>query len=154
MTIKFSLLLLFNIFAICVFSQDAIRINAFNLDEGIAIQGYDPVAYFTEGRAVKGKKELGAVAYGAVKYYFSSKANKDAFIKSPVSYEPQYGGWCAYAMGSDGSKVDINPETFKIIGGKLFLFYNRLFNNTLKTWNKNEAVLRKNADANWQKIFH
>ena len=57
-------------------------------------------------------------------------------------------------MGNDGSKVEIDPETFKIVGGKLYLFYNRFFNNTLKSWNKNEAALKAKADANWQKIFH
>jgi hypothetical protein len=56
-------------------------------------------------------------------------------------------------MGSDGTKVDVDPETFKIIDGKLFLFYNRLFNNTLKTWNKNEPQLKLNADINWRKIY-
>ncbi|HZE82850.1 MAG TPA: YHS domain protein, partial [Puia sp.] len=69
-------------------------------------------------------------------------------------YEPQYGGWCAYAMGKDGSKVEVDPGTFKIVNGKLFLFYNRFFNNTLKTWNKDEDHLHKNADNNWQKLTH
>ncbi len=136
------------------YSQDTERKKNFNLDDGIAIHGYDPVTYFTIGKAVKGKKEFGAVAYGGISYHFSSVENKELFRKNPAAYEPQYGGWCAYAMGSDGSKVDVDPETFKIIAGKLYLFYNRLFNNTLKTWNKNESSLKKNADANWQKIFH
>ena len=63
------------------------------------------------------------------------------FASNPAKYEPQYGGWCAYAMGHDGSKVEVDPETFKIINGKLFLFYNRFFNNTLKTWNQDESKL-------------
>ena len=138
------------------FSQDAtqLRKKQFNLEDGIAIDGYDPVAYFKEGKAVKGKKDIGTVFHDGILYRFSSNENKEAFKKSPASYEPQYGGWCAYAMGNDGSKVNIDPETFKIVGGKLYLFYNRLFNNTLKSWNKNEATLKKNADTNWQKIFH
>lgn len=138
------------------FSQDAVQLRKkqFNLEDGIAIQGYDPVAYFKEGKAIKGKKDVGTIFFDGVTYRFSSNENKEAFKKSPASYEPQYGGWCAYAMGNDGSKVEVDPETFKIIGGKLYLFYNRLFTNTLKTWNKNEATLKKNADANWQKIFH
>lgn len=139
-----------------VFAQDPseLRKKQFNLEDGIAIQGYDPVAYFTAGKAVKGKKEIGTVFFQGVNYRFSSAENKETFKKNPAAYEPQYGGWCAYAMGNDGSKVDIDPETFKIIGGKLYLFYNRLFNNTLKSWNKNEASLKQHADANWQKIFH
>jgi hypothetical protein len=55
-------------------------------------------------------------------------------------------------MGSSGEKVDIDPETFKIVDGKLYLFYNRFFNNTLKTWNKDEAHLRSSADKNWMKF--
>ena len=79
-------------------------------------------------------------------YNFSSQANKDLFLKNPASYEPQYGGWCAYAMGYSGEKVEINPETFKILDGKLYLFYNAFFNNTLKSWNKDEVNLKKKAD--------
>lgn len=55
-------------------------------------------------------------------------------------------------MGSTGEKVEVDPETYKIIAGKLYLYYNHLFNNTLKTWNKNEKELKNKADANWQKI--
>lgn len=76
------------------------------------------------------------------------------FLKNPASYEPQYGGWCAYAMGANGEKVEINPETFKIVDGKLNLYYNAFFNNTLKSWNKDEGNLKKKADANWKKIIN
>ena len=136
-------------------AQDAtaLRKKNFNLEKGVAIKGYDPVAYFTENKAVKGSKDL-AVAYDGAVYYFSSETNKQAFKINPSKYEPQYGGWCAYAMGHDGSKVEVDPETFKIIDNKLYLFYNKYFNNTLKTWNKDEGNLKKQADANWQKIFH
>lgn len=123
----------------------------YNLENKLAIQGYDPVAYFTAGKAVKGKKEINA-AHNGIVYYFSTKANKEAFVKNPAQYEPQYGGWCAYAMGSNGEKVEIDPETFKIIEGKLYLFYNAYFNNTLKSWNKDEKNLKKKADANWKKL--
>ena len=56
-------------------------------------------------------------------------------------------------MGAKGTKVEVDPETFKIINGKLYLFYNKYLNNTLTTWNKNEADLKSKADANWQKIY-
>lgn len=129
------------------------RVEQFNLEKNnVAVQGYDVVSYFKQSKAVKGKKEL-AVSYEGVIYYFSNQANKDAFKKNPTSFEPQYGGWCAYAMGDSGDKVEINPETFKIIEGKLYLFYNAYFNNTLKSWNKDENNLRKKADANWKKII-
>jgi YHS domain-containing protein len=124
----------------------------YNLDKKVAIQGYDPVAYFTMKKAVKGKSNL-ASSYEGVTYYFSSQANKDLFLKNPTSYEPQYGGWCAYAMGSSAEKVEVDPETFKIVDGKLHLFYNAYFNNTLKSWNKDEVNLKAKADSNWKKII-
>ena len=135
-------------------AQDAtgLRQKQFNLENKVAIQGYDPVAYFIQGKAVKGSKDL-SVFYQGVTYYFSSQANKDAFKKSPDQYEPQYGGWCAYAMGAKGEKVEVDPKTFKIVAGKLYLFYNRFLNNTLTDWNKDESNLKQNADKSWLKIY-
>lgn len=127
------------------------RLKHFNLEGKLAIQGYDPVAYFNQHEAVKGKKEW-AVSHQDVLYYFSSVANKEEFKKNPSQYEPQYGGWCAYAMGSKGEKVSVDPETFKVTNGKLYLFYNKFFNNTLTDWNKNEKGLQTKADANWKTI--
>ena len=74
--------------------------------------------------------------------------------RNPQKYEPAYGGWCAYAMGAKGQKVSVDPETFKIVDGRLNLFYNKFFNNTLEDWNKDEGNLKKKAEANWQKIYH
>lgn len=153
---KFLLLTILAVSSVVAFSQDAtaVRKKHFNLSKsGLAIDGYDPVAYFKSNKPVEGKKEFAVSHQGAV-YYFSSAENKDAFIKNPSSYEPQYGGWCAYAMGKNGEKVSVDPETFKIINGKLFLFYNRFFNNTLTSWNKDETNLKTKADINWQKTFH
>jgi YHS domain-containing protein len=136
------------------FAQTAAkRTSHFNLEKKVAIQGYDPVAYFMQKKAVKGKSSI-ASSYEGVTYYFSSQANKETFIKNPSSYEPQYGGWCAYAMGATGEKVEIDPETFKIVDGKLNLYYNAYFNNTLKSWNKDEVNLKKKADANWKKVLN
>lgn len=126
--------------------------NQYNLENGIALKGYDPVAYFTEHKPIKGEKQYAVEVQGAT-YFFSSSANKEEFQKNPSKYKPQYGGWCAYAMGKDGSKVEVDPGTFKIIDGRLFLFYNQFFNNTLKSWNKDEVRLHRSADANWQKII-
>lgn len=127
------------------------RIKTYNLQNKIAILGYDPVAYFKVNKAIKGEKKYSSTHEGVV-YYFSSNENKEVFLKNPLSFEPQYGGWCAYAMGETGDKVEINPTTFKVIEGKLYLFYNAFFNNTLKPWNKNETVLKTKADKNWKKI--
>ncbi|HET9746080.1 MAG TPA: YHS domain-containing (seleno)protein [Chitinophagaceae bacterium] len=138
------------------FSQDgtAIRKKHFNLSKsGLAIDGYDPVAYFKSNKAMEGKKEFAINHQGAV-YYFSNLNNREAFIRNPEAYEPQYGGWCAYAMGKNGEKVSVDPETFKIVNNKLYLFYNRFFNNTLTAWNKDEDNLKTKADNNWQKTFH
>jgi len=140
--------------SIPVFSQNqAKRVANFNLEDKVGIQGYDPVAYFKQHKAVKGKKEI-ATTYQGVTYYFASETDKASFVKNPAGYEPQYGGWCAFAMGDYGEKVEIDPETFKIVDGKLYLFYNKFFNNTLKSWNKNEVALKKKADANWAKIVN
>ncbi|WP_337967456.1 YHS domain-containing (seleno)protein [uncultured Flavobacterium sp.] len=149
---KLVLFVLILVSGISFAQNDAKRINQYNLENKVAIQGYDPVGYFNQGKAIKGKKEISA-SYQGVIYKFSSSENKDAFLKNPSKYEPQYGGWCAYAMGSAGEKVEINPETFKIIDGKLYLFYNAFFNNTLKTWNKEETKLKSQADTNWKNIY-
>jgi len=145
-------LFLFFLFAAGATAQSAeLRKKQFNLDEsGVAIQGYDPVAYFS-GKAVDGKKEF-SLDYKGTTYRFATAADKEAFTANPGKYEPQYGGWCAYAMGAKGEKVVVDPETFKIVDGKLYLFYNKFFNNTLKTWNKDEGHLKANADKNWMKF--
>jgi len=150
---KVLLTFLFVCIALAGFSQSEVaRTKQYNLDDGVAIKGYDPVAYFTSGKAVKGKSSFSS-AYHGVNYHFATAADQNSFLANPEKYEPQYGGWCAYAMGHDGSKVEVDPETFKIIDGKLFLFYNRFFNNTLKTWNQDEPTLHARADANWQKFL-
>ena len=88
-----------------------------------------------------------------VTYQFATDMNRSAFKDHPEKYEPQYGGWCAFAMGDYGKKVEVDPETFKIVDGKLYLFYNAYFNNTLKSWNKNEKQLKSNADINWSNLI-
>lgn len=148
-----TVLLLFFVVQIGQAQTQAKRIKEFNLENKLALQGYDPVAYFTQKKAVKGKKEFSVVHEGVL-YYFASNADKELFAKNPSAYEPQYGGWCAYAMGANGEKVEVDPETFKIVNGKLFLFYNAFFNNTLKSWNKDEINLNKKADANWKKFIN
>lgn len=151
---KLSIVLFVVLVSTVSFAQTAAkRTKEFNLEKGLAIKGYDPVAYFIQKKAVKGKSAL-ASTYEGVTYNFSSQANKDLFLKTPASYEPQYGGWCSYAMGATGEKVEVDPETFKIVDGKLNLFYNAFFNNTLKTWNKDEVNLKKKADSNWKKFIN
>lgn len=85
---------------------------------------------------------------------FSSEENRDVFQKSPSKYEPAYGGWCAYTLGATGKRVKVNPSTYKIIDGKVYLFSNFNGNNTLLRWNKEEKKLKAFADKNWLKNMH
>jgi YHS domain-containing protein len=116
----------------------------------VALEGYDPVSYFS-GKPVEGNESL-SYRYLGVTYWFATAANRSKFQQNPASYEPAYGGWCAYAMGEDGEKVKVDPETYKIVDGRLFVFYNFWGNNTLTSWNKNEHRLREQADRNWKKF--
>jgi len=122
-----------------------------NLDKSNkAVQGYDLVAYFTENKAIKGSKEF-ALNHAGVVYWFKNLENKNAFRKDPSKFQVAYGGWCAYAIGETGDKVKIDPKTFKLVDGKLLLFYNFYFNNTLTKWNENENTLKTKADEFWKK---
>jgi YHS domain-containing protein len=133
-------------------AQKTQRTKNYNIDKTtLAIQGYDPVAYFISKKGIEGKKDINLISEG-VTYYFSTVQNRELFKANPLKYEPQFGGWCAYAMGENGEKVSVDPETFKIIDGKLYLFYNKFFNNTLKEWNKNENALKQKAEQNWAKF--
>lgn len=151
--VKLGLIVLGLMIGINVTAQtEAVRVDNYNLKGKLGIQGYDPVAYFTKGEALKGDKEIRA-RFKGVTYYFSSKENQQLFLKGALKYEPQYGGWCAYAMGENGKKVGVDPKTFKILNGKLYLFYNKFGTNTLTLWNENEASLHKKADAYWEKVI-
>ena len=138
-------------------SQDmnmmADRTKHYNLEENnLAIEGYDPVSYFVSDKPKKGSEDI-TYSYEGITYHFTSKENLNTFKANPEKYEPAYGGWCAYAMGKDGSKVEVDPETYKIIDGKLNLYYHTLFVNTLKKWNKDEKNLKTKADKSWSEII-
>lgn len=119
----------------------------------LALEGYDPVAYFPEGggKPAKGSDRNSATHKGVV-YRFASEANKALFLKTPERFEPQYGGWCAYAM-AQGEKVEVDPKSFKIADGKLLLFYKSFFDDTREKWNKDESALARRADAAWKTIL-
>ena len=121
-----------------------------NLKNKIAVKGYDVTEYFNK-KAIKGLKKHSYIHHDAI-YFFSSEKNKEKFKKNPDLYTPQYGGYCAYAIAMNGDKVDINPKTFKITNNKLYLFYNSLINNTLKSWNKEPEKLLILADRKWENI--
>jgi YHS domain-containing protein len=127
------------------------RAKHYNIKKNIAIEGYDPLSYF-DNKPQEGKSSI-TETYKGITYQFANGSNREKFMSSPEKYEPAYGGWCAYAMGESGEKVKIDPETFKIIEGKVYLFYNFWGNNTLKDWNKNEKPLKTRADQNWKKFI-
>ena len=130
--------------------SDELRKQHFNVKKNVALEGYDPVGYF-DGAPLEGDPDIKFV-YKNVVYQFASSGNLAKFKLAPDKYEPAYGGWCAYAMGESGEKVKIDPETFKILDGKLYLFYNFWGNNTLEDWKKNEKKLKEAADHNWKNI--
>jgi len=147
----FSFFIIF-LFINTVTGQNVHRIKNFNVDKStLAIEGYDPVAYFISKKGMEGKKDISLISEG-ITYHFSTVQNRELFKANPSKYEPQFGGWCSYAMGENGDKVAADPETFKILNGKLYLFYNKFFNNTLKGWDKNENVLKQKAEQNWAKF--
>ncbi|MCI0750664.1 MAG: YHS domain-containing protein [Flammeovirgaceae bacterium] len=121
---------------------------------GVAIGGYDVVAYFQSGKAVKGDQQT-KFQYNGVTYFFSSKENQQRFEASPTKYIPEYDGYCALAV-SYGKKISIDPQTFKITDDRLYLFYNGKTSrgkvNSLESWNKNEAKLLKKADSLWPDV--
>jgi YHS domain-containing protein len=147
------ILIIFFFSSILSFAQEReARVKNFNLEKGLALDGFDPVSYFN-GEPKEGRKEFQA-SFKGVTYYFLNAANKAKFESAPDKYEPMYGGWCAYAMGKDGEKVKVDPETFKILGGKLYLFYNFWGKNTLEDWNDDEAQLKSTADKQWKKYVN
>lgn len=112
--------------------------------DNTAINGYDVVAYFKEGKPVKGIAGF-MVTYKGVNWLFSGKTNADLFKASPEKYEPQYGGYCAFGC-SRGYKAKTSPDAWTIVDGKLYLNYNT---DVRDTWNKDRQGYIKKADVNW-----
>jgi YHS domain-containing protein len=139
------------VFQLAELQEKPVPFSHYNLGpDKVALQGYDPVNYFTKSQALKGRKEIRAQHRG-VTYCFASEENKQQFTEAPDRYVPTYGGWCATAMAK-GEKVEIDPTNFKITNGRLFLFFKAFYANAQKDWNKDETNLTAKADANWKKI--
>jgi YHS domain-containing protein len=139
----FSSLFFILFFSLGAFAQKA---EVFSNAAG-ALRGYDPVAYFKEGRAVAGNKEFTHTWNGA-DWRFSSLKNKEDFIDSPEKFAPQYGGYCAYGM-SQGYKAPTDPDAWTIVDGKLYLNYNK---EVQQTWNKSQQAFIEQADKNWPEV--
>jgi YHS domain-containing protein len=119
-----------------------------NLDRsGVAVQGYDVVAYFTDGRPVKGDTQFTST-HGGGTYRFASAEHKAAFDKEPAKYAPQFGGYCAWAV-SKGGLAKIEPDAFQIVDGRLLLQYDQ---SVRAKFSKDTAGNLAKADANWPKI--
>jgi YHS domain-containing protein len=116
-----------------------------NLDaEGLALKGYDPVAYFTEGEATKGSAEHTATFEGAA-YRFANAEHLAAFEADPQTYVPAYGGYCAFGTAM-GRKFDGDPEVWKIVDGELYVNLN---DDVQERWETNIPGFVENADHNW-----
>jgi YHS domain-containing protein len=113
----------------------------------VILKGYDPVAYFNQGKAVMGNPFITSTYNGAT-YLFASREDKAEFDKSPARFEPQYGGYCAYSM-SQGKRHDINPTAFRIYKGKLYVCETHA---QLKEFGANIDANVSKADQNWLKI--
>ncbi len=127
-----------------------------NIDKkGLGIQGYDPVSYFKSDKPSMGDEKF-KVKQGETTYLFANETNKQEFLKDPQKYEPQYGGWCAYAVADSKNKVEIDPKSYVIQDGRLLLFYNGFFADTRKKWlntkNKDAKTYLKEADNNWPEV--
>lgn len=140
---KLSILFIAATLALPVFGQTTKTL--LNVDRhGVAIQGYDPVAFFTTGKPVKGDEKYVSKHDGAI-YCFASKADKLAFDLSPSKYEPAFGGYCAYGVSRD-RVVDIDVDAFQIVDGRLLMQYSK---GVRKDFNEDQKGNLAKADANW-----
>ena len=115
---------------------------------GVAIMGYDPVAYFTEGRPMKGSEEL-AYEWLGTPWHFATKEHRELFINDPIRYAPQYGGYCVGEVAFNGVTINIDPDAWAIIDGKLYLSYDK--DHIAEIASRPEGYLVK-AEANWPEL--
>lgn len=137
-------------FALLLISQLGIALDPVfsSRFSSVAIRGYDPVAYFTQGAAFKGKKEYQYEWKGA-KWRFSTEENMNKFILSPESYEPQFGGYCSYAVGL-GQTAPSDPTQFTVSGGKLYLNFS---SKTKVLWEDDRDKFIEQGHENWPKLL-
>ena len=116
--------------------------------DGIALSGYDAVAYFTDGKPVKGSSSFEHSWNGAT-WRFASAAHRDAFVAAPEKYAPQYGGYCAWAVSKNYTYA-ADPEAWKIVDGKLYLNYDK---SVREVWEKEIPAAIARADRNWPAVL-
>lgn len=117
----------------------------FETDAGIAINGTDPVAYFTQGQAIAGDAEH-SLEWGGTTWHFASAANRAAFEADPAKYAPQYGGYCAWAVGARDSLAPTEPDQWSIVDNKLYLNFNA---SVQDRWKADVPGFISKADQNW-----
>ena len=140
----------FLFFSVTTYSQnDNTHLNLNK--KNIAVDGYDLVAYFKLNDSKTGKKEFKYTFRGA-HYFFSSENHMQNFKINPKKYLPKFGGWCAYSLAKDGKKERVDPKSFLIIDGELYLFYEYYFNDKREKWLENKGDLKIKAEQNWKKI--
>jgi hypothetical protein len=122
--------------------------GSWNARDGLALHGYDAVAYFDEGRAVEGRPPYVFVWEG-ITWRFSSAERRDRFAASPAAFAPRFGGFCAYGV-SRGYAVDVDPEAFAVVDGRLYLNYSK---RVQRLWNEDRLGFIKKAEANWPKVM-
>ena len=115
--------------------------------DGIGAGGYDPVAYFTDGKAMRGLEQMTA-EHGGVTYRFASAEHRDLFQAAPEKYLPRYGGFCAYAAAK-GSLAKTDPEAFSVVDGKLYLNFSK---DVRERWLQHPAEYIAEADKRWPKL--
>jgi YHS domain-containing protein len=120
----------------------------FDRQTGIAIRGYDPVAYYLDNKPVKGSEEF-SMEWNSAKWLFASKNNLERFKADPEKYAPQYGGYCAYGVAVD-NLVSIEPDKFTIINGKLYLNYD---SEVQTTWRKSPEKYISEADKKFTRLL-
>ena len=113
-----------------------------------ALSGYDPVAYFTAAKPVKGNAKF-STEYKGAKWLFSSPENRDAFVAAPAQYAPQYGGYCAWAV-SQGYTASGDPLFWKVVNNKLYLNYDA---DVQKKWEVSIPEFIQKADSHWPKVL-
>lgn len=139
----------FALLAVALFvASSAMAASEYNLDaDGLALKGYDPVAYFSDNAAVPGSEEYTATVDG-VTYHFASAENRDAFTADPAKYSPQFGGFCAMAAAM-GKKFDVDPAAFSVVDGKLYLNVNQ---KVQAKWQEDIPGNIAKGEANWPNI--
>ncbi len=114
----------------------------------VAVSGHDPVAYFTQGKPVKGDPQFTTV-YQGVSWHFSSAQNRDLFVADPARYAPQFGGYCAWAV-AEGKTASADPKYWRIVDGKLYLNYDA---DVQKKWEQDVPGFISRATGNWPKVL-